>query len=115
MRWLLDSISWFLNYVMLRGLWLTLRALRVYNPELRQPFAATLSRSVYTVVFWPDMPASPSLLLDSRHMSTEKPSTSWSLLWMPSRMSDTPGKPGVEHGTPEMQSTSNFPAQHNGQ
>src|SRR5882762_8934711 len=93
-----------------RVLWWTLRALRAYSPELQAPFAHTLNRGDYTVVFWPirveRIPLHP---LGKAPTSTAKRS-----IWLLRRWPRLPtwvtrGNRGVAGGTVTTPSTLNSP------
>ena len=114
MRWALDGIAWTLNWLMLAVLSSVLLLLRACNHELRQPFAVTLNKRDFTVVFWRD---SRAILLPHQvrvHTSTGLRSTWLSLLCQPWQMSDTRGNPGVEVGTVPTPFTLNSQDPHSG-
>src|SRR5882672_3432623 len=103
-------LNWFLTHV----LWLTLRALRACSPALRAQFVQTLSRGVYTVVFWPDRLAIPLRRREAARTSTAKRSIWSRLRWTLLQMLATRGNNGAARGTQEMPSTSNYPEPQNG-
>src|SRR5258707_1807652 len=103
-----------LTSLILRVLWLTLRALRASNRALLPQCVHTLSNDVFAVVSWPTRDERILLRLRATaRTNTVKLSTLLSPLWKLLRTWGTRGSSGVAGGMARTPSTSNFPARQN--
>src|SRR6266851_3075156 len=114
LKW--PSMNSILSSLILRVLWLTLRALRVCNRELLPHCVHTLSKDDFTVVIWPTRDERILLRLRATaRTNTVKLSTLLSPLWKLLRTWGTRGSSGVAGGIPPTPYTSNSPARPNAQ
>src|SRR5258707_6521858 len=105
-----------LTSLILRVLWLTLRALRASNRALLPQCVHTLSKDDFTVVIWPTRDERILLRLRATaRTNTVKLSTLLSPLWKLLRTSVTRGSSGVAGGMARTPSTSNSPVRPNAQ
>jgi|SRR5712664_901390 len=99
-----------LTSVILRVLWLTLRALRACNRGSLPHCVHTLSKDDFTVVIWPTRDERILLRLRATaRTNTVKLSTLLSPLWKLLRTWGTRGNSGVAAGIPPMPYTSSSP------
>src|SRR5258707_10578605 len=98
LRW--PSMNSVRTWLILRVLWLTLRALRACSRESLPHCVHTLSKDDFTVVIWPTRDERILLRLRATaRTNTVKLSTLLSPLWRLLRMSVTRGNSGVADGT----------------